>query len=82
MLFRSVGGLDASAGAIINLPNIRAGKMLIYTNIKMPLTAISDFGELGKTSAIFAELDRITKSNNDLWCYDAEKYLLANAESI
>ncbi len=32
------------------------GKKLIYTQIDMPLTAIDDFAELGKTDAMFAEL--------------------------
>jgi threonine dehydrogenase-like Zn-dependent dehydrogenase len=82
IMITHVGGLDAAVETTLNLPNIRAGKMLIYTNIKMPLTAINDFGELGKTDKVFAELDRIIKANNGLWCYDAEKYLLANAESI
>jgi len=77
-----VGGLDAAIGATLNLPNIQAGKILIYTNIKMPLTAIDTFEELGKTDPVFAELDKIIKANNGLWCYEAEKYLLANAESI
>jgi len=29
---------------------------------------------------MFAELDRIVKANNGLWCYEAEKYLFANAK--
>ena len=82
IMITHVGGLDAAIETTMNLPNIRAGKMLIYTNIKMPLTAINDFAELGRTDAVFAELDRIIKANNGLWCYDAEKYLLANAENI
>ena len=82
IMITHVGGLDSAIETTLNLPNIRAGKMLIYTNIKMPLTAINNFGELGKTNKIFAELDRIVKSNNGLWCYEAEKYLLNNTESI
>lgn len=82
IMITHIGGLDAAIDTTMNLPNIRAGKMLIYTNIKMPLTALSDLGELGKTDNVFAELDRIVKANNNLWCYEAEKYLLANAESI
>ena len=82
MMVTHVGGLDAAAETTLNLPNIRAGKMLIYTNIKMPLTAINNFGELGKSDAVFAALDKIIKANNGLWCCEAEKYLLANAESI
>ncbi|MCL2772429.1 MAG: zinc-binding dehydrogenase [Oscillospiraceae bacterium] len=77
-----VGGLDAAADTTINLDKIPGGKKLIYTNTKMSLTAIDSFGELGKTDPVFAELDKIVKSNNGLWCYEAEKYLLANAESI
>ena len=82
LMITHVGGLDSAIETTMNLPNIRAGKMLIYTNIKMPLTAINNFGELGKTDKVFAELDRIIKANNGLWCSDAEKYLLANAEGI
>ncbi|MCL1792412.1 MAG: zinc-binding dehydrogenase [Oscillospiraceae bacterium] len=82
MMITHVGGLDAAAGTILNLPNIRAGKMLIYTNIKMPLCAITDFEKLGKTDPVFAELGKITKANNGIWCHEAEKYLLENAEAI
>ena len=82
MMITHVGGLDAAAATTLNLPNIRAGKMLIYTNIKMPLTAINTFAELGKTNPMFAELDQITKANNGIWCCEAEKYLLESAEAI
>ena len=83
MMITHIGGLDSAGDTTINLTNIRgAGKILIYTNIKMPLTAITDFGVLGKTNNIFAELDKTVKANNGLWCYEAEKYLLLNAESI
>jgi len=82
MMITHVGGLDSVVDTTLNLPKIPGGKKLIYTNIKMPLTAINNFAELGKTDPVFAELDGIVKANNNLWCYDAEKYLLANAESI
>ena len=82
MMITHVGGLDSVVDTTLNLPKIPGGKKLIYTNIKMPLTAIDSFAELGKTSRVFAELAEIVKSNNGLWCCEAEKYLLANAESI
>ena len=82
MMITHVGGLDAVADTVINLPNIPGGKKLIYPNIKMPLTAIDNFCEFGKTDVIFAELHKIVSANNGLWCYEAEKYLLANAENI
>ena len=77
-----VGGLDAAGQATLNLPKIPGGKKLIYTNISMELTAISDFAEKGKTDPMFARLSEICQANNNLWCAEAEAYLLAHAKSI
>ena len=73
-----IGGLDCVVETTLNLPKIHGGKKLIYTQIRLPLTAIADFAEKGKTDPLFAELDRIMKVNNGLWCAEAEQYLLAN----
>ena len=72
-----IGGLDAVVDTTLNLPNIRGGKKLIYTQIEMPLVAIDDFGKLGETDPMFKELDAICKKNNGLWSAEAEKYLLS-----
>jgi len=77
-----IGGLDSVIDTTLNLPNIPGGKKLIYTQISMPLTAISDFETLGESDPVFAKLAEITKANNNLWCFEAEKYLLENAKSI
>lgn len=77
-----VGGLNSVVETTLNLPNIKGGKKLVYTNIDMPMTAIADFEEKGKTDPIFAKLHEIVKNNNMLWCTEAEKYLLANAKAI
>ncbi len=77
-----IGGLDAAAETTLNLPNIKGGKKLIYTHIKMPLTAIDDFEELGKSDPVFAHLAKLVKNSNGLWNADAEKYLLENAKPI
>ena len=77
-----IGGLNAVAETTCNLPKIPGGKKLIYTGKDMPLTAIADFAELGKTDPFYAELDKIVKANNGLWCVEAEKYVLANAKDI
>ncbi len=73
-----IGGLDAAKDATLNLPTIKGGKKLIYTHIEMPLTAIEDFAEAGKTDPRFAALDKICRKNNNLWSAEAEAYLLSN----
>lgn len=75
-LVTHIGGLDAVIDTTLNLPSIPGGKKLIYTHIELPLTAIADFEELGKTDPMFAELARLCAAHNGLWNIEAEKYLL------
>jgi len=82
VLVTHIGGLDAARDATLNLPNIPGGKKLIYNHISLPLTAISDFGELGKDDPLFRKLDELCKAANGLWNLEAERYLLANAPSL
>ena len=77
-----IGGLNTVIETTKNLPSIPGGKKLIYTNKNMPLVALTDFEELGKENKFYADLDRIVKANNGLWCAEAEKYVLENAENI
>ncbi len=77
-----IGGLDAVVDTTLNLPGIPGGKKLMYTQISLPLTALTDFEEKGKEDPMFAELAKIVAANNGLWCGEAEKYLLANGKSI
>jgi hypothetical protein len=78
VMITHIGGLDAAINTTLHLPEIAGGKKLIYTHISLPLTALSDFAELGKNDKRFCELDRLVKENNGLWSSDAEKYLLEN----
>jgi len=75
-----IGGLDCVVETTANLPKIPGGKKLIYTQINLPLTAISDFAEKGKTEPLFAELDRLVKAHNGLWNGEAEEYLLGHVK--
>lgn len=77
-----VGGLDAAAEATLNLPHIPGGKKLIYPQISLPLTAIDDFAERGKTDPLMKALAEICARHNGLWSGEAEEYLLAHAKSI
>ena len=77
-----VGGIDSAADATLSLMDVPGGKRLVYTHVKMPMTAIADFAEKGKSDPLFAELDRICSANNGLWCKEAEDCLLAKAEKV
>lgn len=70
-----VGGIDSIAQATLNLPNIPGGKKLTYTQFDMPLTAIDDFEELGKTDPLYKKLDECCKRHRGLWNAEAEKIL-------
>jgi threonine dehydrogenase-like Zn-dependent dehydrogenase len=77
-----IGGLNSVVDTTLNLPRIPGGKKLIYTNIEMELSSISDFKKKGKTDSFFIPLSKIVEENNGLWSEEAEKYLLENAKSI
>ena len=81
-LITHIGGLDAVIPATCNLPDIPGGKKLIYTHLSMPLTALGEFNEKGKTDKLFANLHSIVQSNNGLWSVEAEKFLLENGDKI
>jgi threonine dehydrogenase-like Zn-dependent dehydrogenase len=82
VMITHIGGLNAAADTIMNLPQILGGKKLIYTNIKLDLTAIEDFKKFRDKNPLFKELYHITEKNKGLWSLEAERYLLANAEKI
>ena len=79
-LVTHIGGLNAVVETTLNLPDIPGGKKLIYTHVTMPLTAIADFGKVGKP--VYDELDRLCKAHKGLWNAEAEKYLLAHADEL
>jgi len=81
-LVTHIGGLNAVIDTTLNLPSIPGGKKLIYTHKDIPLTAISEFEEKGKSDPFFAKLHQICKRNHDLWSVEAEEFLLANAKEI
>ena len=70
-------GLDSVAETTASLPEIRAGKILCYTHIDLPLTAISDFEKLGETDPLFKKLRDSVSKRNGLWNAEAERLLLS-----
>ncbi|MGE5393523.1 MAG: zinc-binding dehydrogenase [Candidatus Saccharibacteria bacterium] len=77
-LVTHIGGLNAVIETTLNLPHIPGGKKLIYTHLDMPLTAITEFEEKGKTDPMFAKLAEICSRHQGLWSVEAEEYLLSN----
>ncbi|MFW5831808.1 MAG: zinc-binding dehydrogenase [Prolixibacteraceae bacterium] len=81
-LITHIGGLNSVIETTLNLPDIPGGKKLIYTHKNLPLIAISDFEELGKTDTFYAELAKMVAKTKGLWNIEAEEYLLENAPNI
>ena len=82
VMITHVGGLPSAAQATLDLTTVPGGKRLVYTHVDLPMVAIDDFAEKGKTDPFYAELARLCAANNGLWCKAAEDYLLANAPKI
>ena len=72
-------GLDAVPEAILAMAHPGGAKKVCYNGLDIPMVALSDFAELGKTDPLWARLDEIVKANGGTWCAEAEQYLLANA---
>ena len=82
LLLTHIGGLDAVIDTVKQLPKLPGAKKLIYNGISMPLTAIADFAEKGKTDPLFAALAEICTRHGGFWNIEAEKYLLQNAPKL
>ena len=82
ILITHIGGLNSAAEATLNLPQIPGGKKLIYCSIDLPLTAIDEFEEKGKSDPLFQALHEICSRNSMLWNKEAEDYLLAHGKDI
>ncbi len=76
VMITHIGGLNATAETVANLPKIPGGKKLMYTQFDMPLTAIDDFGILGETEPLFAQLHELTEAAGGMWNAAAERALL------
>ena len=82
VMITHVGGLPSAFEATMDLPKVPGGKRLVYTHVDLPMVAIADFAERGKSDPLYAELDRICAAHAGLWCKEAEDYLLAHAPKV
>ena len=77
-----IGGLDAVPETTLKLPKIPGGKKLIYTHIEMPLIALSELRTRAEEDGRYGTLADIVDAHKGLWSPEAERYLLANWESV
>jgi threonine dehydrogenase-like Zn-dependent dehydrogenase len=82
VMITHIGGLDAVIPTTLHLPEIPGGKKLIYTNIEMPLTSLTELGEKGKTSETYRQLALLVEKHNGIWNIEAETFLLANHHAL
>lgn len=75
-------GLNDYCKTINAMAHPSGAKKLCYTHLDLPLTALEDFAEKGKTDPMFRKLAEITDAHGGLWCREAEEYLLDNAKKL
>ncbi len=76
VMITHIGGIDAIADTVAHLPQIPGGKKLMYTQFNLPLTAIDDFADLGRTDPFFAQLHELCEAEGGMWNAAAERALL------
>ncbi len=81
-LISHILGLNAVIDTLLHLGEISGAKKVCYNELDLPLIAIADLPELGKTDPMYARLAEIVEVNGGLWCAEAEAYLLAHAPRI
>ena len=72
-------GLNAVIDTLYAMEKPSGAKKVCYPSLDIPLVAIDELAELGKTDPLWAALAEIVERNGGLWCAEAEKYLLENA---
>lgn len=75
-------GLNAAAETLFAMEKPNGAKKVCYNELDLPLIAISELEELGKTDPLYRKLDEIVKENGGIWCAEAESYLLAHAPRL
>lgn len=78
VMITHIGGLNCAAEVTLHQPEIPGGKKLIYTHIDMDLTAIADFRAKATEDSRFGALADICEAHGNMWCPEAEEYLLKN----
>ena len=82
VLVSHILGLNAAEETLFAMEKPNGAKKVCYNELDLPLIAIADLPELGKTNELYRNLAEIVARNGGLWCAEAEEYLLANAPRL
>lgn len=75
-------GMAAAPETLFAMATPNGAKKVCYNELDIPLIAIADLPELGKTNEMYARLAKIVEENGGIWCAEAERYLLAHAPRL
>jgi len=75
-------GLRAVPETLFAMEKPSGAKKVCYNELDIPLIAIADLPELGKTDDMYARLARIVDAHGGMWCAEAESYLLEHAPRL
>ncbi len=82
VLVSHILGLNAAKDALLAMETPSGAKKVCYNALDLPLIAVADLPELGKTNELYRVLAEIVERNGGLWCNEAESYLLENAPKL
>ena len=75
-------GLNAAADTIFAMEKPSGAKKVCYNELDLPLIALSDLEDLGKTNDLYKQLDILVKKHGGMWNAEAESYLLAHTPRL
>lgn len=75
-------GLNAVKEALFAMDKPNGAKKVCYNALDLPLIALADLPELGKTNPLYQALAEIVEKNNGSWCAEAEAYLLEHGKKL
>lgn len=81
-LISHILGMNAYVDTLMAMATPSGAKKLCYTGLDIPLIALDELGEWGKTDPLYAVLAEIVARNGGSWCVEAEDYLLKHAPRI
>ncbi len=79
VLVSHICGLSAVPEAIFSMKTPAGAKKVCYPELDLPMIALDELPQRGKTDPLCRELAKILEQNGGLWCAQAERYLLAHA---